>query len=427
MTEHDVLVRDTVAAVHVAGGARNVERLAAGIAFQERDQFGRQPVVVFQAARLQAALQAEPDFGLHVGEFLLDELVRCQRPAELLAIEHVFPRRMPAGFGGAERAPRNAVAGIVQAAHRSLQACGVRQQVFLRHEHAVHDDLAGNRRAQRQLALDLGRAQSVHALVEDESPDTAFVVFCPDDENVRDRRVRDPHLGPGEFVAAVDLAGSRLHATRVRAVIGFRQAEAADEFARCQLRQVLFALRLAAVSVNGVHHEARLHAHHRAVAGVDALDFARNQTVADIAQPGTAVALDRRAEQAELAHLTENRGIGLFLAVRFLYARRQLRLRILPRGIHDQAFVVGELLLEPERVFPVECCPRCRGVRFAHRALCLGCGTHDCSCEWGPIIRRRGQTARGRRSRCRFLLSTYRYAARAACPSAARRNARRPR
>jgi len=41
---------------------------------------------------------------LHIGQFLLDELICGERTAELLAIQHILPRRMPATLGGAERA-----------------------------------------------------------------------------------------------------------------------------------------------------------------------------------------------------------------------------------------------------------------------------------------------------------------------------------
>jgi hypothetical protein len=42
---------------------------------------------VHELAGAQAALQAEGDLGLHVGELELDELVRGQGPAELLALQ----------------------------------------------------------------------------------------------------------------------------------------------------------------------------------------------------------------------------------------------------------------------------------------------------------------------------------------------------
>ncbi len=65
---------------------------------------------VLHAPQAQAALQPERDLGLHVGELLLDQLVRGERPAELLAIQHVLARAVPAVLGRAQRAPGDAVA-----------------------------------------------------------------------------------------------------------------------------------------------------------------------------------------------------------------------------------------------------------------------------------------------------------------------------
>ena len=109
------------------------------------------------AAEPQRRVQAERDLGLHVGELLLDELVGGERAAELLALEHVVARAVPAEFGGAHGAPGDAVAREVEAAERPGEAAALRQQVLLGHHGAVEHDLAGDRGAQRQLALDLRR------------------------------------------------------------------------------------------------------------------------------------------------------------------------------------------------------------------------------------------------------------------------------
>ncbi len=63
---------------------------------------------VLHAPEAQAALQAEGDLGLHVGELFLDQLVGRQRPAELLTIEYILARAVPAVLGGAERPPGDA-------------------------------------------------------------------------------------------------------------------------------------------------------------------------------------------------------------------------------------------------------------------------------------------------------------------------------
>ena len=153
-----------------------------------------------------------------------------------------------------------------------------------------------------------GRGQALPALFQHEAADGAFVVLGPDHEHVGDRAVGDPHLGAGELVAAVDLPGARDHAAGVGAVVGFGQAEAADPLAGGQLGQVLLLGGFVAELVDRHHHQRRLHAHHRAVAGVDALDFARHQAVADVVQAGAAVGLgDGGAQQAQLAHLAKDR------------------------------------------------------------------------------------------------------------------------
>src|SRR3546814_21047641 len=82
-------LRDAVAAVHVAGGAGDVERLAAIVALDQRDRLGGGDVLVEHPADPQRRLEAERDLGLHVGELLLDELRRRQRPAESLAVAQI--------------------------------------------------------------------------------------------------------------------------------------------------------------------------------------------------------------------------------------------------------------------------------------------------------------------------------------------------
>ncbi len=126
----------------------------------------------------------------------------------------------------------------------------------------------------------------------------------PDDEDVGDRRVGDPHLRAGEAVAAVDLLSPGPHPAGIGAGVGLGQAEAADQLASGQPRQPFALLLFGAVGVDRVHDERRLDAHRRAIAAVDPLDLARHQPVADIIEAGAAIfGRDRRPEQAELAHL----------------------------------------------------------------------------------------------------------------------------
>ena len=125
------------------------------------------------------------------------------------------------------------------------------------------------------------------------------------------------------------------------------EPEATDPFAAGKLRQVLPALRFGPVGANREHDERALHAHHRSVARIDALDLARDETVADVAHPRAAVLLrQRRAEQAELPHLAEDRGVALLVAERFGHARHELVLRVHARRLAHHPLFFAQLLIE---------------------------------------------------------------------------------
>ena len=177
----------------------------------------------------------------------------------------------------------------------------------------------------------------------------------PDHEDVGDRRVADPRLGARDDIAAVDLARARRHAAGVGAGIGLGQAKTADPLAARQLRQIFPLLRLRAIGMDRVHHQARLDAHHRAITRVDALHLARDQAIGDIARADAAIFLrDGRAEQPQRAHLAEDRGVGMLVLERLDDARRQPVLSIGARGVAHHPLVVGQLVVEQERVRPVE-------------------------------------------------------------------------
>ena len=206
-------------------------------------------------------------------------------------------------------------------------------------------------------SLILGADRPGHALFEHEAADLAVmrVGLRPDDEHVGDRRIGDPHLGAAEDVAALHLLGARAHAAGVGAGIGLGQAEAADPFAGRQLGQILLPLLLGAVSEDRVHHEARLDRHRRAIAAVDPLDRARDEAVADVAEAGAAIFVrDRCAEQSELAHLAHDLAVEPLFEIGRRDPRLQLLLRIAFRGVADEALLVGQLMIEIERILPVE-------------------------------------------------------------------------
>ena len=138
-------------------------------------------------------------------------------------------------------------------------------------------------------------------------------------------------------------------------MVGLGQAEAADDFALASFGRYLLALRLAAVGVDRMHHQRGLHRHQRAIAGIDALDLARDQPGSDIVEAGAAVFFrDGRAEQAEFAHLADDRRVVFFVAIGREHARQQLLLGVVARGVAHHALVLGQFAFEVERIVPFE-------------------------------------------------------------------------
>ncbi|MEH2548535.1 hypothetical protein V1283_005180 [Bradyrhizobium sp. AZCC 2262] len=238
------------------------------------------------------------------------------------------------------------------------------------HYHAVHHDLAGDRGAQGQLAADLRRRQALHALLENEAADLVVMRggLRPHHEDVGDRGVGNPHLAAGQLVAVGDLLGAGLHAVGVGAGIRLGQTEAADPLAGGELGQVFLALGFVAIGVDRIHHQRRLHRVHRAIAAIDALDLARHEAIGNVARVGAAILLRQRdTDQTEFAHLVEDLAVGLLFEIGLDDARQQLVLRVGARGVADHAFVFGELLVEQERIVPLE---------RSRRRLVLGLRAH---------------------------------------------------
>ncbi len=175
------------------------------------------------------------------GELQLDELGGRERPAELLAVERVLARGVPAELGRAQRAPGDAVARAVEAAERPLAGRSrPGRSWLLGHEHLVHHDLAGDRGAQAELALDLGRARAPSCPSPGRSrgpaPSSSLAQTTKTSAigelviHVLEPLSTQP---PGTF------SRPRLHAAGIGAGVGLGEAEAADELAGREPRQVL--------------------------------------------------------------------------------------------------------------------------------------------------------------------------------------------
>jgi hypothetical protein len=172
---------------------------------------------------------------------------------------------------------------------------------------------------------------------------------------IGDRRIGDPHLGAVETVPIRFFHGLRHHAARVGAVIRFGETETSHELSGCQLGQVFSPRVFAAIGVDRMHDERGLHAHRGAIAGVDALDLARQEPVADIAESGTAILFRQsRAEHAERTHLRHDGAVERFIAKAELDAAHELVLAIVARAVSNHAFLGREFMLDQQRIGPVE-------------------------------------------------------------------------
>jgi hypothetical protein len=165
----------------------------------------------------------------------------------------------------------------------------------------------------------LGR-QAVHPAFEKKSADRILMRarFCPDHEYVGNRTIGDPGFGAGEPVALLGLFRFAAHRLRVGTRIWFGEAKAADPFSRGKPWQILAALSRAAIGIDCMHHERRLHTHHRTIAAIGALDLAGGKPAGDMAEPGAAILLrNRRTEQPNAAHPRHDLAIETLLEIIF--------------------------------------------------------------------------------------------------------------
>ena len=144
--------------------------------------------------------------------------------------------------------------------------------------------------------------------------------FRPNHEHIGDRRVGDPHFRcrsagsrPATFSARVFMPPGSEPAS------GSVSPKQPTHSPRGELRQVFPLLRLVAVGVDRIHDQRGLHAHHRAVAGIDPLDLARHKPVGHIARARAAIAPRRPSCPSSPSAPISRKicAVGLFLQVGF--------------------------------------------------------------------------------------------------------------
>ena len=177
----------------------------------------------------------------------------------------------------------------------------------------------------------------------------------PDHEHIGNRRVRYPHFRAVQHIAARHPARRGFHAAGVGPGIGFGQPKTADRLARRQFRQIFRSHSIRAIGIDRIHHQRRLHRHHRAIAAIHPLHLARDQAIGHISRPQPAIFLgDGHAKQPHLAHFCENRRVGHLVAVSLGDAGRQLFGGIGGGGTLQHPLLFRQLRGKAERVGPVE-------------------------------------------------------------------------
>src|SRR5690554_2815675 len=78
VADNVVFISDTVATVHIAGYAGDVQGLATVVTLQKGNGIRGGNASIHHAAQLQHRLQSKGDFSLHVYQLLLDQLVGGQ-------------------------------------------------------------------------------------------------------------------------------------------------------------------------------------------------------------------------------------------------------------------------------------------------------------------------------------------------------------
>src|SRR5207249_11359463 len=106
-------------------------------------------------------------------------------------------------------------------------------------------------------------------------------------------------------------------------------------------------LLLAPPAPDGEHRERALHRGHRAQPRVARLELLHDEPVGDVGEPGAAVALQVRAEEAELGHARDERARELLLRVAALDPGQHLALDEAPHARPRHALLLAEELLQP--------------------------------------------------------------------------------
>src|SRR5271165_2925689 len=281
--------------------AADVEGLANVVEFAEADVLREQRAGVFEAAEPQRDEHTLLQLEQHVGQLLLRDLKASDRLAELDSRFCVLERGLKARTGSSHRAPHNTVARLVEAGKRCAEAARFGQHCVRGQPAVFENQFRGDRGAQRELALDVLRAEALCAARYDEAANRAAAAVLavgpsPHDRDVGETTAGDPRLRTVQDEIAARAASDGAHTGGVAAKIPFGQTETADRLAARHARQPRLLLLLSPELRKREHRKRALDRNEASQAGIARFELAAGETVRDGAGTRAAVAFQMHAE-----------------------------------------------------------------------------------------------------------------------------------
>src|SRR5579875_143181 len=213
----------------------------------------------------------------------------------------------------------------------------------------------------------------------------AVLSLCPDDRQIGDAAVGDPHLRAVEDIAVAIAACACLHAGGITAVVRLGQPKAADHLALRHPGQPALLLLLGAKRRDGEHRQRPLHRDKRAQAAIAVLKLLAGQPIGDGAHPRAAIALDVHAQQPKLSDLWDQRlGKGSRLEVFADNGQHTLAHKV-AHSVAHKAFLIAEqvvyaIQIERGRQWRM---PVCALLMLLVVVICLGCCGAACRLDGG--------------------------------------------
>jgi hypothetical protein len=193
----------------------------------------------------------------------------------------------------------------------------------------------------------------------DEKSDDRSLQASPHHSDLREWRVRDPHLRAREQVAVAVAHGLRPHPRRIGTVIRLGKPEAADGLTSGHPGQPVLLVVLTTEAPDAPHRERALHRDEASQRGVAALELATSHSVGERGHPGTAVAAKVHPKHAQLRQLRDHLAREGRLLEMLTDDGSHLVSEKPAKRVADRTYVVRQLGVESKKVAagPRHCVP----------------------------------------------------------------------